>query len=318
MDETYQYPPELFQLLVDTIPLLCRGKDDILLFFKGAGVGLAIMSDLLDRVQKDRKSINKYEITRTVLSRLNEQGDRTLRQRREILKRVSEFEDFSSCWADDQLKARGLVTQIGKIIGVKDSFTRMKLEREEERKKHLAKHEAEIQQVKKKKDSIEAVKRDFCSLFSESDPQKRGVQLEKVLNQLFSVYGILVRESFRRTGEKGEGVLEQIDGVVEFDGHTYFVEMKWLKEAVAVPEVSTHLVRIYHRDSSRGIFISATEFTSPALKICQDALQKTVIILVSLEELVMLLERDGDLIAFLKEKVNAAIVDKQPYKRITQ
>ncbi len=316
MDETYHYPPELFQLLVDTIPLLCRSKKDILLFFKGAGVGLPIMSDLQHKVATDKDSINKYEIARTILSRVNEQGDRTLRERREILKRVSEFEDFSSCWADDQLKAKGLVAQIGKLIGVKDSFTRMKQEREEERRKHLLKRETEIQKIQERKDSIEAVKKQFYALFSETDPHKRGVQLEKVLNQLFSVYGILVRESFRRTGEKGEGVLEQIDGVVEFDGNTYFVEMKWLKEAIGIPEVSHHLVRIYHRDSSRGIFISATEFTTPALKICEEALQKRIVILVTLQEIVGLIEREGDLIAFLKEKVDAAIVDKKPFKRI--
>ena len=28
-------------------------------------------------------------------------------------------------------------------------------------------------------------------------------------------------------GSEGEGVLEQIDGVIEFGGHLYLVEMKW-------------------------------------------------------------------------------------------
>ena len=84
MDETYQYPPELFHLLVDTIPLLCRSKTDVLLFFKGAGVNASIMSDLQDKVSRDKNSIYKHEIARTILSRLNERGDRSLRERREI------------------------------------------------------------------------------------------------------------------------------------------------------------------------------------------------------------------------------------------
>ena len=37
-DITFHYPPELFSLLVDTIPLLNRSKKDVLLFFRGAGV----------------------------------------------------------------------------------------------------------------------------------------------------------------------------------------------------------------------------------------------------------------------------------------
>lgn len=35
---TFHYPPELFNLLVDTIPVLNRSKKDILLFFKGLGL----------------------------------------------------------------------------------------------------------------------------------------------------------------------------------------------------------------------------------------------------------------------------------------
>jgi restriction system protein len=34
----HHYPPEILNLLVDTIPLLCRSKNDVLVFFKGAGV----------------------------------------------------------------------------------------------------------------------------------------------------------------------------------------------------------------------------------------------------------------------------------------
>ena len=37
MAEEYHYPPELFELLVQTIPLLVKGKKDVLTFFKGAG-----------------------------------------------------------------------------------------------------------------------------------------------------------------------------------------------------------------------------------------------------------------------------------------
>jgi hypothetical protein len=61
----YHYPPELLQLLLDTIPLLSRSKKDVLIFFRGAGVQHSLAEDLWDRVETDRKSINKYEIVRT-------------------------------------------------------------------------------------------------------------------------------------------------------------------------------------------------------------------------------------------------------------
>jgi hypothetical protein len=53
----------------------------------------------------DRDLVKKHEIARDVLRALNEGGDATLFARREVIKRVSEFEDFSTCWDNDRLKA---------------------------------------------------------------------------------------------------------------------------------------------------------------------------------------------------------------------
>lgn len=102
-DITFHYPPELFNLLVDTIPLLNRGKKDVLLFFRGAGVAAGVTGDLAERVTVAPAEINKYEITRTVLDRLNARGEATLRERREVLRRVVDFTNFDSCWPNDQL-----------------------------------------------------------------------------------------------------------------------------------------------------------------------------------------------------------------------
>lgn len=316
MDVTFHYPPDLFNLLVETIPLLNRSKDDVLLFFKGAGVESSCLEDLWERVERDRDSISKYDIARTVLDRLNEKGEGTLRQRREVLRRVVEFEDFLSCWPDDQAKARGYVAQVQRIVNVKDSFTRMQQERDAERQIRMRESEKRLQRIRERREAIEALRQDLYSLFTEDDPQSRGTTLEGVLNRLFAINGILVRESFRRTGEYGKGVIEQIDGVVELEGEIYLVEMKWLENSVGVDDVSRHLVRIYHRGFSRGIFISATEFSQAALDICIEALQKTVVILCTLEEVVRLLEQEGNLAELLKAKVQTAIIDKQPFKKV--
>ncbi|TFH49151.1 MAG: restriction endonuclease, partial [Methanothrix sp.] len=34
----FQYTPDLLNLLIDAIPRICRSKNDVLTFFKGAGV----------------------------------------------------------------------------------------------------------------------------------------------------------------------------------------------------------------------------------------------------------------------------------------
>jgi len=171
MDIVYHYPPELFQLLTDTIPLLCRSKRDLLLFFRGAGVSNDLYSDLAIAVQIDRDSISKFEIASRILKRLNDRGEASLRERREVLKRVVEFEDFSTCWPDDQLKAKGLVSEVRRVINVKDSFTRMRQEREREKRKSKEKYEKEIKRKKKREEDIRVLREQLYSLFGEVNAQ---------------------------------------------------------------------------------------------------------------------------------------------------
>ncbi len=311
-DIIFHYPPELLNLLIDTIPLLSRSKKDTLLFFRGAGVASDVTEDLSKKLREAPDTIKKYEITRTILIRLNERGEATLQERREILKRVTEFEDFSTCWPADQLKAKGLVGEIRRVINVKDSFTRMHIEQEEEKKKRQAEQQAKLAEAQQRKALLSEVKRDLFSLFTEQNRQKRGKAVESVLNRLFKISGILVREAFTLTGDHGDGVIEQIDGLVEIDGELYLVEMKWLKEPIGVSDVSQHLVRIFNRGNARGIFISASDYTEPALKTCRESLSRAVFVLCRLEEIVRLLEREGDLKEWLKTKIKAAIVDKNP------
>ena len=169
MDIVFHYPPELLSLLIETIPSLCKSKKDVLLFFKGAGVESSVTNDLSIQLQQDRESIKKFEIVRTVLTRLNEKGEATLRERREILKRVTEFEDFSVCWPEDQPKAKGLVSDIRRVVNVKDSFTRINQEREREQKQRQAEQQAKIEKTQKRKAELASIKDDLFSLFGETN-----------------------------------------------------------------------------------------------------------------------------------------------------
>lgn len=314
MESEYHYPPEIFNLLVDTIPLLCRSKMDVIIFFKGAGVSAKHLSDLQNTVQVDRESINKYEISRTVLQRINEKGDSELRTRREVIKRIVEFEEFSTCWSTDQMKAKGCVAELRKIVNVKDSFTKMNHERKREKETRIAESKKAIDQVNSKRKEIDSLKQEFFSLFGmDSEPQKRGKQLEKVLNGLFRVYGVLIKEDFKRKSPDCPGVIEQIDGIVEFEGNIYIVEMKWVKEPIGVDKIAPHLVRLFNRGDARAIFITSNGYTEPVIAECREVLSQKTIVLCTLQEIVCLLENQGDLVQLLKQKVRAATGDKDPF-----
>jgi hypothetical protein len=316
VDITFHFPPELFNLLVDTIPLLNRSKKDVVTFFRGAGIGTDATADIDDRIQRSPAEINKYEIVRLILERLNARGEPALRERREVLRRVVEFSNFDACWATDQLKAKGLVASIRDVVNQKDSFTRMNQAREDERQARLAEIEKAMREKRMRAEKIEAAKREFYALFASGlVPARRGKMLETALNNLFRAYDILIREAFHIVGSSGEGILEQIDGVIEIGSALYFVEMKWYRDPVGVPEISEHLVRLMGRAEARGIFISGSDYTAPAISVCRDFLQQKVLALTTLHELVRVLENQGDLEGFLSKKIQAAQIHKDPFYR---
>lgn len=317
MNDIYHYPPDLFDLIVQTIPLLNRSKKAVLTFFNGAGVDSQIYQDVAIKVNTVPDSISKYDICRTILERINQDIDKHLRERREILKRITEFEAFSTCWESDQFKAKGLVAEIQKVINVKDSFTRMRQERDKEQNLRKQEYQSKIAEVQKQRELLEKIKMDLFSLFSETNFQKRGKKLEPVLNNYFKAHQILVKEDFTRVGEFGAGIVEQIDGIIEIDNQIFLVEMKWKKDSIGIDDIYSHLGRIYHRANAHGIFISASGFSPSSISAAKEALVKNaLLIMFDLEELVRVIEDETDFKNYLRDKIKLAIIDKEPYKRI--
>jgi restriction system protein len=234
-----------------------------------------------------------------------------------VLKRVSQFEDFSSCWENDRYKAQGLVTQVQKLVNVKDSFTRINLERERERKEHQAVHAANLQAKQNEAEKRTAIKDSLYKLFSETNPWKRGKQLEAALNNLFAFAGFLVREAFTIKGDERQGIVEQIDGAVEFDSVLYLVEMKWWDKPIGKSEIAPHLVSVYNRGDVGGIFISYLGFSPAAIDDAKTGLAQKVFVLTELQEIVQIIDREGDLKTFFKEKIYRAKTDRNPFYRVS-
>jgi restriction system protein len=313
MGEVHHYPPEVLSLLVDTVPRLCRSKQDVVTFLRGAGVPPRLLQGVATRVAQDPSSITKFAIVRSVLTALNDAGDDAIRPRREIIKRVTEFEDFSRCWESDRLEAEGLVAKLRQVVGVKDSFTRMKNVAERELEQRRRDSSVRLAEEHRRREEMRTLSADIGRLVTEPNPWKRGKALESVLNRLFGAAGILVREAFTVRGHEGQGVLEQIDGLIELDGHLILVEFKWHSSPIGIAEVSPHLVRIFSRGDARGLFISASGFTEAAIQACREALTQKVVILAELREIALVLEREQEVSRMLRKKIESAIADKKPF-----
>jgi restriction system protein len=312
MDISFQYPPELLRLLIEAIPKLCKSKKDLMGFFQGVGVSREALKPYQQLLQTNKDAFNKYHVTREILTALNEAGESSLRERREVLKRVTLFDDFTVCWDSDQAAARGYVAQIRELVNVKDSFTRINLERENERKARLEPARRQAEDDRKKKEESEEIRRQLFALFGESNPQKRGKAVEAVLNRYFKASDILVSEAISVKGAAGDGVVEQIDGVVQMRGQLFLVEMKWEQETLGRDKVGSHLVRIFNRNLAGGIIISYSDYSPAVIQDCRDALTQKTVILCRLEEFVRAIEKRTDLKAILEQKIDAAVIHKNP------
>jgi hypothetical protein len=314
--DNYLCPAEVLTLLIETIPLLSKGKDGVLLFFRSCGAPERVLADLRDRLRRDKNSVSKYEIARTVLTRLSEAGDGGLGPLRAVLKQVTDFEDFSVCWESDRHKAKGLVQSVRESVERRDAFTRMKQERDAERAERLAPIREAAAERERLHDQRNVLRHGLAALFSwTGTPQGRGTALERILNGLCASERITIRESFRVVDGDTGTVAEQIDGVIELDGATYLVEMRWRDKPLGVEEVSRHLVRVYGRGEARGIIISASRFTGPAIDEVKRTLTQRVFVLCELEEVILMLERGDSIAELLREKVHAAVVDRNPLYR---
>lgn len=315
-DSAYHYPPELFEVLVEAIPALCKSKQAVLDFFKGAGTPAVLLDDWHTQVLTNREAVKKAEMTRSVLRRLNEGGDNLLAPRRELVKRVSEFQDFSSCWENDRNTAELAVFKVREIVNVKDSFTRMSIERERERQERAAVNAKAQSELQRKRVEREQIKSDLFRLFGNENAHKRGKALEGILNRLFASYSMLVKEAFTVTGDDGQGIIEQIDGAVEIKEHLFLVEMKWWDKTIGRGELAPHLVSVMSRGDVHGVFISASGFSPAAITDAKSFLMHRIYVLLDLQEIVTVLDRELDLREFLVEKIRRAQNDKDPFVKV--
>jgi len=91
------------------------------------------------------------------------------------------------------------------------------------------------------------------------EPQVRGFAFERFLKELFALFGLTPRGSFRLVGE-------QIDGSFQIGADTYLVEAKWHEKQIGQAELLVFREKVESKSTwSRGLFISHSGFTQDGL-----------------------------------------------------
>ncbi len=151
--------------------------------------------------------------------------------------------------------------------------------------------------------------KDFENLSNSSTtPQKRGYLFETLINSLFALEDILVRESFRRNAGG-----EQIDGAFELDDWYYMVECKWQSKMTSPQEVDGLSGKL-GRSGARtlAVFVSVNGWSSHVVGLMKQNPDKKIF-LMNGEDIHAVLLGKVALVDFLRAKSKALNITSEPY-----
>lgn len=111
------------------------------------------------------------------------------------------------------------------------------------------------------RDRLKEIEKDYLGLISSTNPQQRGFDLEHVLRDLFTLFDLDPKASFRITGE-------QIDGAFTFDNTDYILEAKWQQEPVGTRELDSLHSKLARMtlENTLGLFLSINGYSNDAVK----------------------------------------------------
>lgn len=290
------FPSDIKGGMRDCILGLLWPKDHIVQFFTDNG---CTTSDI--RVLGEYKELPRYKIVDHMFDHLSAKSDGGLGPYRAMLQALTNWSQFDPYYFNKLKKlnradAERAIAHLKQLQEIRDHKIK------EERKLREAKESAS----QNPKQSIEALKAKYIGLIQgSSKPQRRGYELEEILQELGKLAALEVTEPFRVNGE-------QVDGAIKFEGEHYLIEAKWQDKASANEPVYQFVGKIEGKFYGRGIFISVNGFSDNIVSsLVHGKAIKTMF--VDGEDLMMVLENLQSFSQMLDKKVKAAQTKGEVY-----
>jgi len=161
-----------------------------------------------------------------------------------------------------------------------------------ERRKKLRDSEAKLDAFQTKLVQIRSLFRAVSA--NEGTPQKRGAELEAVMNDIFSLFDLDPKASFRIRGE-------QIDGAFTLDGTDYLFEAKWEKDPIDRASLDEFVSKIGRKlDNTLGLLLSMSGFMPNAIELHSG--RRATLLLMDSYDLQAVLEQRIDFVEMLRRK----------------
>ncbi len=237
----------------------------------------------------------KRQIVSDVIDSLCANQDKHLGDIKRLLHEVAKMENFRHLEGleDGQKKvsrARQSVADLRRLVENHDEVVDEEKQIKERRKKEAEK----LVNSKAVLERLQDIKARYMSLVTSNSPNKRGFELEKLLYDLFNLFDLDPKASFRNTGE-------QLDGAFTLEGTDYLFEAKWEKDSISIQDLDAFAGKVKRKlDNTLGLFLSINDFSQDA--VMAHSTGRPVVILMTGADLMAVLEGRTDFVTLLLRK----------------
>jgi hypothetical protein len=210
----------------------------------------------------DWQEIQKHESVSILIDRMTARQDIFQNDLLRLIQEVGNFKDFSHLQYWD--KSGSITARAKETVEKLRNQTKGYFDTIDELRKAEERREANITKVKTTiyfAEKLEALKQLFFEIAINSNPQQRGFQLEKLLNELFLLFDLSPKSSFKIVGE-------QIDGAFTYDSSDFLLEAKWQKDQITASELYSFGGKIVNKlKNTLGLYISIDGFSQTGIDI---------------------------------------------------
>ena len=234
-----------------------------------------IVTDLIDELTKDQKThigaLTKlcYEVTSLTTFTHLEQLDGGAQKAR---------------------RAKEAVEQLKQLVEPHQEKVKDEVVAESRRKERAEK----LERNSAVREKLKELNSQFMSIATGTSPQTRGFDLERLMYDLFELFDLDPKASFKNTGE-------QIDGAFSLESTDYLFEAKWQKELVGVQDLDGFASKVRRKlDNTLGLFLSMNGFSPDG--IAAHSTGRPSVILMDGADLMAVLEERIDFVTLLVRK----------------
>ena len=261
--------------------------------FRSFLLDCGVPAELYDRFADE----SKFKIARNVIEELENRGEEGLLVQRRIVTGLAKLRRVPDENVPDMDAATTALRRL-KELAISQKLIVKKTEADAAARRKAAQRMAA--EKSSRTAALRVLHARFCAMVkADDDPQLRGYGLEHLLKELFAVWEIEYRPSYRTA-------TEQIAGAFRFDGFDYLVEARWRKEQPTLKQLSSfkELVGAKFR-STRGLFVSMPGFRTATVDELRVGTTSNVLLMDG-HDLALILEQKVALPDALSAKIKKA------------